>query len=370
MKKLLLTIFASVFFISIAQAQSNDDKISIFADNCSKVTAGEPKAKSRLRAQDQALFFAISRLEVLQLPKKEFDQYDFNKLIYNLSDNYVNDLKTKTTSQNDQKVCMNISGYIYGKDIISSIIEAKTYSDARKIEKQKEDIIENKYNIPESVFSEINEDIKDIEIEEIDISKDIYLENPINSSQPQNFTASLSYEETKYLENKRREEYIQSIENSQIVPEKDERGLVYIESTKFYNDTKSDKLSKVIEEEFKNNAYVFVTNDKKLANYVIYPNILRVKVDSINDETNRLQMVTMIEMEDIDKKSSTREYQNRFTLFSNNDNEQEIAKDLMEKLILKANSQIMQKIESAERKRRTINTLPSIITPNSSPVIE
>lgn len=376
MKNFVLIVFSSIFLINIAYAQGNDDRIAIFAENCSKISKDEPKAKSRLRAQDQALFSSIASLSVLELPKKEFDQYDYNKLIYNLSDNYVNDLRTKTISQDDKKICVNVSGYILGKDIISSIIEAKTYSDARKIQNQKDDLGENKYSIPEDIFNEISRDIERIEqninINDIDISEEVELENPVNSEQIKNFVVDeIKYEDDMPSLMKERESFekavskpLSSFETS--LKKQNLKSFIYIAPTKFYNNTESNQHSKVIEDELKNNVYLYVTSDKKAADYIIYPNVLRVKVDAINEETNRLQMVTMVEIEDLSDNSKVKEYQNRFTLFTNDDNEQEIAKDLMEKLIIKATSQIMPKIEAKERKKQKINTLPSIITPGNS----
>ena len=91
--------------------------------------------------------------------------------------------------------------------------------------------------------------------------------------------------------------------------------------------------------------------------------MLRAKVDPINSNTNRLQMVVSVSGEFVDKESTTTEHQNRFVLFSSDDNEQSVAADLLKKLLEKAAEPIFNKIENSERKKQSNAFLPDIITP-------
>lgn len=400
--KYFLYVFTIIFF-SYNIALAGDEKVSIFAENCSKLSDEEPVAKSRLRAQDQALFSAVASLPVLEIPKKEFNQFDYNNLIYNLSDNYVQDLVTKTSKQTKEKICVSISGYLIGSDIISAVIEAKTSSDKRAKDKPSQEEIKKQFIEQEiaEVFSKKKEETYNTsnktEFYKPEMENETF-KNPINKIEvykPDDETIKDIEENTGYnakdytnLENqmgsiktieKNLNTEVEIKDGSTIVvnyelPDTDEdetefyndnKAQIFISSTKFYNDQTSNQYSKMLEKEYEDNRLLKITNDKNSAKYILQPNILRVKVDPINNQTNRMQMVVMIELEDIKNKSTSKEYQNRFTVFAGEDNEQEIAKDLMQSLLQKANSVILKKIENIEKKEQNTPTLPSVITPTN-----
>ena len=87
---------------------------------------------------------------------------------------------------------------------------------------------------------------------------------------------------------------------------------------------------------FDQNAYFQLTEDRAKADLVIYSKVLRAKVDAINSNTNRLQMVVSVEVKNLADDSSYIEHQNRFILFKSSEDEQKVAAGLMQKLLTKA----------------------------------
>ena len=82
--------------------------------------------------------------------------------------------------------------------------------------------------------------------------------------------------------------------------------------------------------------YFYITDNPELADFIINSKILRAKVDPVNSNTNRLQMVVSVESENTDNKEKETEHQNRFVLFNSADNEQKVAAKLMKQLLEKA----------------------------------
>ena len=152
-------------------------------------------------------------------------------------------------------------------------------------------------------------------------------------------------------------------ENSPLID--DNRGLIYIAPTEFFDKTTSDAHAQVLREMFENDNDYLITDKKDLADYIIKTKVLRAKVDPINSSTNRLQMVVSVEAEFPDEKASAIEHQNRFVLFNSGENEQEVAAKLLKKLFAAAGEKIKDKVNQAERRRRPDKALPEIITPTA-----
>ena len=449
MKKTLSAILGLISQIGMANAATSSESISIFSDICEKINQEDTVSKARLKAIDKGVFNAISKLPVLEIAKKNLGEYDFNILVYNLVDNYVENLNTKTTEQTSDKICVNISGYIKGNNIISAVIEAKNKIDTRaaqqdatqtetvdefldydsakedeqKIQKileedaaSKDDNFADNYGFDEETpplpqtefetdFSEktvankvivvedkagnkINEppSFKKAPLPESPYQAPSYETNSSEESDELPLLAGNSNEEgqeiiiqdsdTILIVNNEKEKTEQSFETLkptkavEMTPfKKESKAFVYIADTSFYDNSSSKKFSETAKKLFLNNDYFLLTDNKDSADYVVTPKILRSKVDSINAETNRMQMVIMMECRDLFDDTITSKHQNRFTLFSTEDNEQEVAKNLINKLIESASEQTISKIEQTERKRKNIKTLPKIITP-AGPVQE
>ena len=99
-----------------------------------------------------------------------------------------------------------------------------------------------------------------------------------------------------------------------------------------------------------------------MADYVIGSKVLRAKVDPINKDTNRMQMVIAVESRNTDSGETETEHQNRFVLFSSSENEQKVAAKLMKQLFEKAADKIITELEIAHNDAG----LPAVITPVST----
>ena len=152
-----------------------------------------------------------------------------------------------------------------------------------------------------------------------------------------------------------------SILISQAVGAKDKKKLLYIAPVEFYNNTTSESHTQSIRELFADNPDFYITDKEDLADYVVRSKVLRAKVDPINSNTNRLQMVLAMGVKIKDSGTTSVEHQNRFILFSSEEDEQKVAADLMKKLFKKASEPILNKIENDIRKKSDNG---SLITPN------
>ena len=116
---------------------------------------------------------------------------------------------------------------------------------------------------------------------------------------------------------------------------------------------------------FKNKPNVEITEDRAEADYAIYSEVLRAKVDPINDNNNRLQMVISLDLRNAENRSLIMEHQNRFVLFTSDENEQEVAFRLLKKLFNNAAQLLYKKIErDSDRGKVSKARGGELITPN------
>lgn len=299
-----------------------DGSIAIYGTACEKIKNNEPKSSIRVRATDKASFLAVNSVSALAEYKAKTNEHDFNVMVYNLVDNFVEDLAVRTTKQNEHEICVEVTGYLTESNV-NNQLHAKPH------EKQIAAKPDNEENIADMNGTEESSEFEP---------------SPIKTPQnlvPNNITVS---------EPEKRDQ---------------KKALIFIANTEFFNNTTSETHAQIIKEQFKTNDYFYITDQKSLADYIVKSKILRAKVDPINSNTNRLQMVISLELENLDSHTSTTEHQNRFVLFANDENEQDVAYNLMKKLFEKAGEQILQRIENFERKNKKQQSLPKIITPTS-----
>lgn len=292
-----------------------DGSIAIYGTACEKIKNNEPKSSIRVRATDKASFLAVNSISVLAEHKAKANEHDFNVLVYNLVDNFVEDLAVRTTKQNENEICVEVTGYLTENDIKEQI-QNKPQENLTPNEEAKENII------------------------------DIEQEQKPQQQEPQNLISN-------------------NIIASETERNDEKKALVFIANTEFFDNTISETHSQILKNQFQTNEYFYITDQKSLADYIVKSKILRAKVDPINSNTNRLQMVVSVELENLESHVSTIEHQNRFVLFANDENEQDVAYNLMKKLFEKAGEQVLQRIESFERRNKKHQSLPKIITPVS-----
>lgn len=284
--KLLLVLLVLVGMVKPAFAQNTETQaLSIYGNACEKVIEGESKASTRVRAADKAVFLGVKKLPQLARAKSILNEHDVNVLVYRLVDEYVEDLSSSTVQSDVGKVCVEIKGYL----------------PPEAIEKVQAEFIKEEKPLKEAapeVVAEVASEVK----REVDIK-------PVNPE-------SLA--------------------------------LVHINPLEYYNGAKSKKYAKMLQEQFADNQYFYLTEDAEIADYVITPKVLKAKVDNLDAAHKRLQMVVSLEITGL-KNEPVNEYQNRFVLFGAEENEQQIAARLLNKLIETAGANVLRKIEHNEQ---------------------
>lgn len=360
-------------------AEADKDVIAIFGSACEKEQKDEAKAIVRVRVTDKASFLAVSEVPEVSVYRDGLNEHDFNVMVYSLVDDSIDDMSVTTTKQDVDGLCVEVKGYLHKSSIYTALNNAVGEEEEQGGANLKESMTQ--------IVSDVNTSYADTEIEgkhkagvippsdDTMIAKHTAPESDAYQPLDKNPTVEIAPEQNPQAQPKVAAVLTDAnpapkVEPKQIVNEApdldDKRGLVYVEPTEFFDKSKSAKHSKVIKDLFANDENFYVTEQKDLADYIIKINVLRAKVDPINSSTNRLQMVVSVSAEVPDTKASTVEHQNRFVLFSHNENEQDVALKLMKKLFLRAAEPIKTKLEQAERKRRPDKALPVIITPAHS----
>ena len=315
--------------------------ISIFGSACEIFNATDARSSTRLKATDKASFKAVENIPELSKYKKTIDTNDFNVIIYNIVDNYLEDLNSKTISQNDNEICVEISAYLNSDNIVSSLSHNETRKNELEDAPTSAPILkqENQIEIKEDKYNEemvLIDEIKQVPLV-AEKKKEIKLTDENQAKEPKEATKEKTSEIIKNIMNYKTK--------------------VYIADTKFFNGATTPNYAEFIKD---------IIFDKQIeiidqvddADYIIKPEVKKAKVDPINKQTSRLQMVVAVSLENPKAKTLAVEHQNRFILFEKDEDEQDVANDLIEKLLKKATKQVMMEFSPAKNN--------SIITPVNS----
>jgi len=290
--RLFLTFIFSVCLSAQLQAQEVES-LKLEANSCEKMLEGESPSSARIRAVDKAVFLGLKSLPNFDEDKKSLNDHDLNVMVYRLVDDYVEDLNSKVTKSDKEKVCVEISGFINPNNI--------------ETVRKEFDFRRNPQNV-----------ITDEELFEIASSVD----------------ADLTFK-PKNLENV---------------------ALLSVAPLEYYNGSKSTKYASFLKEKIKDSPYYYLTEDKDLADYIITPKVLKANIDALDESHKRLQMVVVLEVSGLSDENISVS-QNRFLLFDLGENEQEIASRLIKKLLEASAQDVVRKIELKEQKKLENNAL-------------
>ena len=106
------------------KASLDNDVTSVYGANCEKIKPGEARSTVRVRVTDKASYLAVSQLPDLKNARVELNEHDFNVMVYNLVDNNIEDMAVRTTKQTPDEICVEVTGYISGKNIFAAIDDA------------------------------------------------------------------------------------------------------------------------------------------------------------------------------------------------------------------------------------------------------
>lgn len=413
-----LLVASVALFGGLAFSARTADIVKIKGEACEKFVPGQSKSSIRVRVTDKASYKAVSQVENLADVRSKMLEHDFNVIVYNLVDNYVRDLMVRTTSQNDQELCVKVTGAIPVADIDAVVANyspntpAPEYDikEAAGIEEEvltAEDELEPMvpaepdaevlYSGPEEIKQEQEQAAAEKEAEENAVpeeqSFDVVYSGEENADNEQETVfddmaeAGLTSEEENELMGELPPppaETPVSENTSAVVPAEtapvaaakseqpaaekpvpaiEEKAYVYVGPVEFNNNTHSAKPSQVLKDMFADTAGYQLVDSPAAAGYVFLPKVLKAKIDSLNSQTKRIQMVVSLELQVQNSSVSFSEHQNRFVLFESGEKEQEIAQKLLHKLLRKAGRALFEKVEQAEVKRKA-QGLPQVITPS------
>ncbi len=132
----------------------------------------------------------------------------------------------------------------------------------------------------------------------------------------------------------------------------DDKKLLFIRNMSFWNGEETNHYKDLLTGLFSHSQYFYVTDDEKLADFTVTPRLKRAEVDEIDRHNHKMQM--QIELETVSHTQEDfgpiTEQQNHFILFAADKDEQEIADNLLRKLLTKAANEMSSKIDNFEAK--------------------
>ena len=132
----------------------------------------------------------------------------------------------------------------------------------------------------------------------------------------------------------------------------DEKKLLFIRNITFWNGEETNHYKDLLTGLFSHSNYFYVTDDENLADFTVTPRLKRAEVDEIDRKNHKMQMQVELEVisHTLDDFSPITEQQNHFILFAADKDEQEIADNLLRKLLTRAANDTSGRIDSYEAK--------------------
>ena len=318
------------------------DMVKISGSACEIFNDDQSKSSVRVRVTDKASYNAVSHIPSLMELRSQMLEHDYNVIIYNLVDNYVQNMTVRTTSQDSNELCVEVNGAIPAADIVTVIANYSPSNPAPEYDfKKANDIVEEEYKPVEQAPT--NAEVAYNGLEEFDKIPEPTKSEPIY--EPDDKEQSVDSDPTPT--------YIVP-ENSPMVDttaDTPATTLVYIAPVQFSNNTHSSKPISVLKEFFANEDLYTILDNPDGADYTITSKVLKAKIDSVNSQTKRMQMVVSIELKISGADGAITDHQNRFVLFKSEENEQEVAMNLLKKLLQKSGEKLIIRIEQNENKR-------------------
>lgn len=355
-----LLFIAGLCFLSLWEKNAAGQEVIQIEDTaCENLKQDETLSTARVRAIDAASFGAVSKLPALLQYKKNLDSHDFNVMVYGIVDNYLEDLSAETIEQTAEKICVRIKGYVRSQKISQGIDES--FNRQSKEEVLVDETADKAADLSAAVTEELSKAAKEqkqAQINELKNKKVVYKEQTTEKQEPK--LSSLT------------DNNIKPEISPQKLSEKNKdlkKGLIYVEPALFYNQSQSNYYADIIRNWFSDQADFLVTENPQMADFILRPKILRAKVENINDDSSRLQMVTALELVYTESGKSYTEHQNRFVVYTSEEGEQEVAFKLMKKLFEESCESLSVGMKKKVEEKKQINledkktALPSVITP-------
>lgn len=365
-----LLVASVALFGVLAFSARTADIVKIKGEACEKFVPGQSKSSIRVRVTDKASYKAVSQVENLADVRSRMLEHDFNVIVYNLVDNYVRDLMVRTTSQNDKELCVKVTGALLASDIDTVVANYSPNTPAPEYDIKEaagieEEVLTEEDELEPAVPAEPDAEVLYSGPEELEQERQAAEAAETNASANETRpTAEVEPEMPATAPTPVTAENVQpAAQPAAPVPAVEEKANVYVGPVEFNNNTHSAKPSQVLKDMFADTEGYRLVDNPGAAGYVFLPKVLKAKVDALNSQTKRIQMVVSLQLQVQNSSISFSEHQNRFVLFESGENEQEIAQKLLHKLLRKAGRKLFEKVEQAEAKRKA-QGLPQIITPS------
>lgn len=332
-------IFLSTLFIVLLSttgwAQSDENNpVSVHGKVCEKIINGESKSSARMRATDKASFKAVENIAELASYRNTLSSHQFNLNVYRLVDNYLEDISITVLSQTDEAVCLDVSANLPQ----SSIAEVFAPDSIDSVEQSNASL---SLDIEENAFAE-----------ELQITIPPKPQITINDD--------IAYDSSLPTDDKKNVVTHSPQENISLPVSKNDNLIFFIDKTEFYNGKTTNSFFPFIEQQLSSHKQIKAVAQLNNPNYILKTKVLKAKVDNLNSETGRLQIVVAAELTDTSTSETITEHQNRFILFNSGDDAQTIATNLTKKLFAKAISELLRQTKIPHDQ----NTAGQIITPN------
>lgn len=267
MKSLLTKLSVLVILINlIGLARADSFFVEVSGTACSKINEEQTRSEIRYKAYDKAVLMAVKKCPEVKAIAQDMDDHTYNILAYRIADKALNDITVITVQDDNEKICLEISGKL-AKEKIAEIAS-----------------LEKLPSFKEERVAQIAEKINTV------LPKSIY--------------------ETDGT-----------------------RPLLYIKEIEYYNGKTSSDFTAKIAERLSFEPQVLVTESQELADYFLIPKLILSKIEPINETNSRYSMSVMIELRKNDGTLVDSETQNRYIIISKEQDIQEIAHKLIEKLL-------------------------------------
>lgn len=314
MRFTLSILGALILTAPFAFAQDDYDEISIYGSVCEKIDPSESKSSARTRATDKATFKALQDLPILDNYRQSVSPQDLSTKIYQLADNYLTGVTINTTSQDDKEICVEVNAFLLSDGIEKIFKQDKIIKNTEEKMSVDDDF---SISLPPKPQITINQDIA-------------YDEEPQDNrktSAKQAITAEQNDDVKRDVSDK------QSVQ-------------IFVDRTEFFDGNSTTQFFEHIKSELEQINGTKVTAQPENPDYILKSKVLKAKVDALNSSTNRLQIVVSLTLTDVKTQESFTEHQNRFVLFSSEDDAQKTAAALIRKLIAAGMVKLRQHIET------------------------
>lgn len=360
---IILTLALFISAAAAAQVGDSPHEISVFATICEPLINGESKSSARVRASDKASFKAVEEIPELSRYRDRLDTHHFNLNVYRLVDNYLEDIKINTTSQENNRVCVEVSAYL-PSSAIAQVFLSSDADEAEAIPEADDDLmleletedLANEISIavppkPEIIINKqiaYNEDQPSYS-EQTDATALVTAEP--QSAQPQLAEpqpAAPQHQPQPAVRSQPAYRSQPAIRSQQQKAEDHDKTLIFVDQTEFYNGTTTAGFFAHLEQSLLVRPGVKVIAGLNNPDYILKTKVLKAKVDNVNSETSRLQIVVALELTDTTTSETITDHQNRFILFNSNEDAQKTAADLTKKLFSAGIAKLLPKIKTKE----------------------